>query len=166
MLATRMRMVSKPWNGYLYEEGNEWVVVTGGWVEGQVTNADRVSFYKNPNNLNVDVSSSGGSAGWAWGNFVIDKAVDLTDFNTLNIEWENTGSTNNLNRSVLIVGSKLGDIDDYEGRWIVQNAFSKKVTSENISAITGQHYVRFAATDVSSTTRYASNLFVYNVWLE
>jgi len=97
------------------------------------------------------------------GRFVTEP-VDITDFNRLKIEWQNTGSDTGSNRSRF--GLCLDKDDDFTHILEISADFIKKVDEIDVSDISGQFCIAANAfANAYSETRY-SRLYIYRIWLE
>ena len=130
---------SSAWNGELFDNGNQYEGVTGGWV-----GADSYS-----PNLTATLMSGTITISTA-------RAVDLSDFSTLKF----TGSGNGANS-----GGSYGatcKIFNESGGEVASRDFKNNNTyAMSVAALSGKHYVRFTA----SGSR-GNNLNISKVWLE
>ncbi|MFP9190895.1 hypothetical protein [Natronosalvus vescus] len=104
------------------------------------------------------------------GNHVVEEtwvtmeAVDLTDWNEIEIIWENTGDNSTRNRSYLVVSeNQMGNHDDYEVRLVNNEKFD---TTEylDVSGLNGEYYVRMHARNIEPGNNL-SELYTYCVTL-
>ena len=173
MLATRMRMASGVWDGYLYKEGNEYEHLTGGWVHGYTRNAN-YSQSKESDHLYAKVSSS---VNWDANNvsgtegvrtWVTDELIDLTEFNQIKIQWANIGVDHSSVFSTFAVSpNKTGNYTDYTERVWLQYAFDREDVID-ISSLSGGYYVRVHARGRFYDGSYDlyCELLTKRIWLE
>ena len=123
-----------PWGDDIpyYWEGEEFVETTGGWVEG--TKTGTVTFTKEPNNIRLLSTSINSS-----GNAVTNNEIDLTNINTLYIEWVNTGNTNVSNGSGFGVydtkARSVGNSVGLKARLLKNNPFVLGVDTLDVSSV-------------------------------
>lgn len=102
----------------------------------------------------------------AEGMSVTDAAIDLTAYSKLYVAWQGSlggGMSNNF--SIIASTVKEDRYTSYNAR-ISRSAAFVNVESLDISALTGNHYVRYHAySHYDGETNYV-NLRVYAVWLE
>ena len=135
------------WHGELYDAGNQYESVTGGWVGTQTISGSTTSGGKltvNDDNLSF-TNVSGGSYGIATTN-----AIDLTGYTTLHVL--HTGK------------ARLMVADAYPtGRPVAEYASGNSYTDKaeitlDVSAVTGAHKIAIG-------NRGASAVKVYKVWM-
>lgn len=100
----------------------------------------------------------------AWKTYVTDIAVDLTNIQTLYVDWENIG----ISRSYFNISTdKMGSWSARDaGVTITTSGFSRTVNTVDVSNLLGNYYIRFHAVDINNTTPNNSELLVYKVWGE
>lgn len=148
-----------PTNQQYYTNGVE----DATWVEGYSFSASG-SVSKNADHLYI---KAGNESGTSARTYVTDLSVDLTNIKTLYIEWENIGIASNSNNSYLIASTdKIGTTATYNARFHKYNRFVKRIDALDVSALTGNYFVRVHATDTNSTADATSEIKVYRVWGE
>lgn len=142
---------------YLYNQGTE----NHPWVEGY--SRGQGSAAKESGSLYL--YAGGGATTDSARTYVLNTAIDLTSFNTLNIEWVQTGSgpSPNFVSTLAVSTVKSGSIGTYDLRFLQGGAFARRTDSLNISSLSGAYYIRTHASiawnDAGSVVR------VYRVWL-
>jgi hypothetical protein len=143
---------------YLYNEG------VGGddWVEGWYNKplpADVITLSKEADHLSIYVESNGTAT--TSGTWVTDSPVDLTDYNTLSIQWQGIDVYN----GILVVSTvKMASGGTYDARLDAYNSWN--TTSElDVSALEGEHYIRIHL-DSKNTAGAGEQIKAYKVWLE
>ena len=142
---------------YLYNEGTH----EDDWVEGFSINSGSQS--KQSNHLYLHAEDASGSAERV---YVTDATVNLTNYGSLKIEWENTGDSKDENVSALCVSTgKTNWYNTYNARILEKQDFGKKTSTLDISGMSGDYYIRVHTRDLAGTATKAE-LKVYKVWLE
>ena len=100
---------------------------------------------------------------FAYRTYVTNGLVGLTNYTTMHVEWEApTGGGPNAHLVASTV--KLGDPWTYDARVIkAGTGWAKRTDSVNISALSGDYYVRVHLVNSAAAWAY---LKVYKVWLE
>lgn len=135
------------WNGELYDQGNEFTAITGGWLIG----GDINNWEKQANSFYTQYSSI------ADGSFIrISNNIDVTEYTKLcaSVNVIRTDS----NRGCTFVGYR----DYWSGASIANKGYDTKgvqTTELNISSITGNVSIGFWNWSYGS-------MYVYKVWLE
>jgi hypothetical protein len=112
---------------------------------------------------------AGDSSSEAERTLVTENLVDLTGINTIYIDWENTGydGTAGSNCSYLIAStSKNGDCSTYDARLLADTEFGRQTSSLDVSGLSGEHYIRVHAQDLSSSYLRESEIYVYEIYLD
>lgn len=126
---------------YLYNKGDEYEAITGGWV----ASTDRTKFglsntysagvsIKNTNNLYFGDNASA----YAVGGVYTANSVDLTNFNTLVLNYDTSNSGND----GLFFAVKLGDATIYE---TLNEKVTNKTVNIDISSYVGSHIIKLYA---------------------
>ena len=137
----------------LYTAGTENVA----WVEGY-SNGDG-SQSKEADHLRVDRPGLDGERTW-----VTDAAVDLTAWSMLKVEWEASGAGGASDTASLVVSTnKTASAATYDARVQSIGTFPRLEQSIDISALSGNHYVRIHSTHTGDAE---GPLYAYKVWLE
>jgi hypothetical protein len=73
--------------------------------------------------------------------------MDLTDISKLRIDWQNTGWTDNMNKSYFIVSNSIGGDSNTDVIKHISNSntFSRKMDELDVSDLTGDYYIRIHA---------------------
>ncbi len=145
-------------DGYIYNEG----IYEDKWVEGYSTGTGSQS-KEEDSHLYLYAKRESADAERT---YVTDKRVDLTDWDDLKIEWENTASESDANFSYLAVSTnKSGDSGIADERINTNSNFTKTTDTMNVSGLSGSYYIRVHATALTLSD-IESELKVYKVWLE
>jgi len=155
-------MLNNPaWNGVLYDAGNEYSAITGGFRQSTIlTTLGTGSTKKNASNLYCySYGQNGGSYG-----FITNNLIDLTNYTSLYATYSLTSSgqyarvtfgTNETAVASKRVGTPTYYETDVSGTNVTQ--------SIDISALTSTYVFVNADT---ATTSITSAVTVYKVWLE
>ena len=143
---------------YYYTDGVEDVE----WVEGYTVALGSQS--KEIDYLHLQTAYDIGSS---FRTYVTNVAVNLTNINTLYIEWENAGNPENIgNCSYFIASSsKMDGVDVYDAILSKTLSFSKVTNSLDVSGLSGSYYIRVHAGDTVSSG-ITSLIKTYKVWGE
>jgi len=143
---------------YLYNEGvggDDWVV---GYIKATGGMLKRASY------IELYALNSGATAE---GTVVTDALVDLTDVNTIHIDWLNNGNASDDNESYLVVSTNKTDSHaTYDARLAKVNTFTRTTDTLDVSGLTGDHYIRVHARDANATAQVVSGVYMYKLWLE
>jgi hypothetical protein len=144
---------------YLYKDGDECNVLTGGWVDGHSQGTFLRS--KESDHLKITISAASSSAA-----YVTNNAINLTDVNTLNIEWlcDQAGVGN---RGLIFGAGAVKTDNAAEIASAIETTlpFAKKVSQIDVSALSGSYYIKFRVYQSSGVTGSTiGNDF--KVWLE
>ncbi|MCI7807945.1 hypothetical protein MR626_01425 [bacterium] len=122
------------WNGELYEAGNLYESVTGGWTSDETTGAPAITYGES--SMTITATAAGVNKKVRTG-----KKIDMSGWSTLTFEGthENAGDYN-----------LMGLLDD--GGNSVASVILRNGHSLDISGITGEFYVYFQVRDASRTT--------------
>lgn len=141
------------WNGELYDAGNQYTDVTGGWVRHGT--GGTVTF--NDDNIHLETLQD-----YSFGTVDTTNAVDLTDFATLKVTVQGSSK----------IGKVLVYTKDTTGKETVAASASlasgtnETVTSLDVSALSGAYYVRIQSSGVSSSYYITGKFNVTKVKLE
>ncbi len=145
---------------YLYNESR----FEDDWVEGY--SAEDGSQSKEGDHLFLHVTS-GSPMSPGERTYVIDDEIDLTNYDEIKINWENTGTDSTNNESYLVVSAnKDGDHETgVEGSIAKTNSFSRTTDTLDISGsgFDGSFYIRIHAVN-TGTTR--ARILAYKVYLK
>ncbi len=145
-------------DGYIYNESEH----EDEWVEGYSVSTGSVS--EENDHLYLHASNSSALAVRTW---VTGEKVDLTNFDTLYVDWENLGDDSIANSSILnISDDKDGTHMEFEEQILVRRDFSRQTDSLDISELSDEWYVRAHARDSYTNGATDSTVKVYKVWLE
>ena len=135
------------WNGELYDAGNQYESVTGGWVGTQTVSGSTTPGGKltvNDDNLSF-TNASNGSFGVATQN-----AIDLTGYTTLHVI--HTGKARLMVADAYPTGSPVAE-------YASNRSYTDKTEiTLDVSAVTGAH-------KIAISNRAASAVKVYKVWM-
>lgn len=151
------------WDGTLYDAGDQYTDITGGWEK--VGTAGTVTF--NDTNINIVAASA-----YAVPTVSTVNAVDLSSFTTLSTIISD-GATSHDRRKykgkLKVVTLDASGTETVAATTDLTNGPSGSTfpqTDLDVSALTGEYYIRIAAEYVGGTTSIAGTLFVHKVWLE
>ena len=138
------------WRTYLYNKGNQCTNITGGWKQTIATNGS-VTFNSDSIKVSIHNNTNGNTFVGA------GKAIDLTEYNTLNV---NVVDFYIQSSSVINLYIKTAPIVDASAP-VAGLAFNKKgVISLDISGLTGSYYI-----GVGGGWFYPCNATFSEVWL-
>ena len=121
----------------LYDSGNEFIEMTGGWVagfsQGQGSQIKQVS--------NFILTTDGNIASRR--TYETNNKVDLTNIEKINVDWEGRFIAGNISSCrVKIVDSKNTNVSVVITSFTINNtAFSRRTNNIDVSAITGSYYI-------------------------
>lgn len=136
------------WDGVLYDAGNEYVHITGGWYGGNASTSSTASstITKNDDHILIKNVTSASNAA------ITTETIDLTHFNTLNVLYK--GGTAGLRISPSFPTSSPTATNN------TTSSVSEKTTlTLDISTITGRYQCALSA-------RSTSSVYLYKMWLE
>lgn len=140
---------------FLYKEGAEPVSWVVGYSAGTTIVGNSQS--KESDHLYLQAFSVGVRT------YVTDSVVDLTNINTIWIDWENVGDAKQY--SCLIASTnKTATYTTYNARLMVTGNFSRTEQSLDVSGLSGNHYIRIHATGPVALAY--SKINAYKVWIE
>lgn len=151
------------WDGALYDAGNQYTDVTGGWEKVGATNT--VTF--NDTNINIVAASA-----YATPTVSTVNAVDLTSFTTLSTIISDGATSHDRRKYKGILKAVTLDETGKEtvaATTALTNGPSGSTfpqTDLDVSTLTGEYYIRIVAEYVGGTASIAGTLFVHKVWLE
>lgn len=151
------------WDGALYDAGNQYTDVTGGWEKVGATNT--VTF--NDTNINIVAASA-----YATPTVSTVNAVDLTSFTTLSTIISDGATSHDRRKYKGILKAVTLDESGKEtvaATTALTNGPSGSTfpqTDLDVSTLTGEYYIRIVAEYIGGTASIAGTLFVHKVWLE
>lgn len=136
------------WNGELFDNGNQYAHVTGGWVQGAYAWASSESSGGGSYKISGTITVTAGNVYDCPGNTSVRTAnkIDLTNWNTLTCVGTSSG------------GSAYFGVATSTGGVPVARATPNGTTTLDISGLVGEHYVLFLARHLASLT--ATQLFL------
>ena len=134
------------WNGELFENGNQFESVTGGWVKKSLTCGSR------PNNGTVTigtniVTDSGGSDGYISAIATTKNAIDLTNVSSITMVVESVSGSQNLS-----VHSNDTGIDIYNNASAKISFNNAGTYSLDVSSLNGMFYISVGGNGNSKAT--------------
>ena len=87
--------------GYLYNEGD----LEEFWEVGFISDISEDDLEKRADNLFMEVSNDGSSAVGNW--VMTEREIDLSNYSTIEIDWENTGADTSNNQSRLTLKDEI-----------------------------------------------------------
>lgn len=147
----------------LYSAGNEFVDVTGGWVEGYKNNTSPV---KEEDYLLIpaDDSYENSMYGERQSSFVTNNPIDLSEINAIQVAWQNiySGSDQGGIARLIVSSNKNGDYTETGVAYITKvSPFSYTVSKLDVRGLSGEYYIRLHARGVKGT--YSSSFITLRV---
>lgn len=152
---------------YLYSSGNECTSITGNWIEGFVP-SHGASQSKEVDHLYLDAYDTPGGE-YAFKTYVTNATVNLDNLNKLKVDWENTGEDHaSHNQSGFSIGIvQDGNIYNDSAHLRPYNRFGRRTDELDVSAITGNYYIKVGSVDGSGTYPSVHAIVkVYQIWGE
>lgn len=143
------------WNGELYDAGNQYTDVTGGWVRHGT--GGTVTF--NDDNIYLETLQD-----YSFGTVDTTNAVDLTDFATLKVTATATNRSNMQGK--VIVYTKNASGKETTAASVALTSGTETVTSLDVSALSGAYYIRIQSSGVNSSYYITGKFNVTKVKLE
>ncbi len=144
-------------NGYIYNEGtheDEWVAGYSAGTGSQSKEDDYMYLYAKREPADAERT------------YVTDKKVDLTNWDTLKVEWENTGDESDGNQSHIVVSTnKTASHGTSNASYNTTTDFTKRTNSVEISGLLDEYYIRVHAGAVIFNN-VESEIKVHKIWLE
>lgn len=156
------------WNVHLYDSGNDNSVFTGGWsMNARALNATMqgiaATLMMDEDSMYVSGTSVLSSAG-SGTTLLTNKAMDFTDYSTLNVEFSSVSGT-----AYLCLAETLADYPDTSAGVQLANASTTatQTASLDISGISGARYVMCPIyVYYTGTTTTPLTLRIHKMWLE
>ncbi len=148
-----------------FNKGEEFVSITGGWIEGWTNGTgSRSKVTGPPAHLFVSAEFDGSISEWGW---VTDDTIDLTDIETLFVDWKGarTAGTGVVYSRLIISPTKSSHGSNFTARLQNSGNFSQQVDTLDVSGETGNHYIRLYA-NAATTLGTIMEVEVYRVWGE
>lgn len=136
------------WNGELYDAGNQYTDVTGGWVRHGT--GGTVTF--NDDNIYLETLQD-----YSFGTVDTTNAVDLTDFATLKVTASATNRSYMLGKVIVYTKNTEGK-ETIAASASLDSSATETVTSLDVSALSGAYYVRIQSAGYN-TSYYATGKF-------
>ena len=147
------------WNGKLYDVGDEYEGITGGFVEAYKNSIGTRTFTKNEDSLYF--RSVGTSAGGAHIYASTEKKIDLSSFSTLYARIKHSPSSST---SFYLAAHTRNDEPVYDVPCVHKQSSSKEgIVSLDISELSGEHYILFGLGGNSHSN--SGSCYVYEVYL-
>lgn len=157
---------SSEWNGYYYEEGNEWSTITGGWkAEAKIYGTDgnatiTPTLTKSTDHMEFDLVRS--DTGGYGATLRTQTAVDLTNVKTLCFDIVGQGSYKQYwlgaipeNGAEFAASIEKGAMSTF--------TISRSAYKVDVSSLSGKYWIAISIYSASSST---SALNIYNVYGE
>lgn len=144
------------WNGELYDAGNQYTDITGGWIRHG--KGGTVTF--NDDNIYLATSSE-----YSEGAVNTTNAVDLTDFATLKVTVTTTRKGDILGK-VIVYTKNASNKETVAASASLNNSSKETMTSLDVSALNGAYYVRIQSSGFSSSYYMTGKFNVTKVKLE
>lgn len=161
------------WSGQLYDAGNEWTSVTGGWQTRGLKGTDSglataPTVVKGETSMTVSLAKQGSSN--AAGVLEVANDIDLTDYSTVSFDLSGMtiGSNNYMellvfDRSITVVKSNRSNIAAYTS---LKTSTSPPdgVYSVDVSGLSGSYDIALWQQNAASSTTLTAT--IHKVWLE
>lgn len=144
------------WNGELYDAGNQYTDVTGGWVRHGT--GGTVTF--NDDNIYLATLQD-----YSFGTVDTTNAVDLTDFATLKVTVQSTNRSNMLGKVIVYTKNAAGK-ETIAASASLDSSSAETVTSLDVSSLSGAYYVRIQSSGTASSYYITGKFNVTKVKLE
>lgn len=134
----------------IYNEGNENVPLTGGWIEGyqELTSGLTSSQSKQTDHLYIALSRA--TSGTGGRSYITTNAIDLTDLSNLEIDWQGLhtdhyGDPGNVQYAIQVVteAQRTSNELTYTASYSKTFAFARETANLNVSALNGSYCIRF-----------------------
>jgi len=137
---------------YYYKES----IYQDDWTTGSSVGSGSQS--KEPDHLRLQAVNTSAER-----TYVLSSPVDLTDVDTLYIDWANNGSAVTQNCAFLVVSTnQTGNYATYNYRLQHLNTFTRTVGSLDVSAASGNYYIRIHAW--VNAGAYTSEVNAFNIY--
>lgn len=147
------------WNGKLYDGGNEFERITGGFVEAYKNSVGTRTFTKNEDNFYF--RSIGNSSGGAHIYVSTAEKINLSSFSTLYARIKHSPSSST---SFYLAAHDRNDVPLYNVPCVLKQSSSKEgVVSLDISELSGEHYILFGLGGNANSN--SGSCYVYEVYL-
>lgn len=128
------------------------------WTSGISSNSG--SRTKNASNMVVEVSgNSSNTADYSW---ATTQTLNLSNYSTLEIEWENTGGSN-ATSAFLVGGTQIDGYGANQATVELTGSFTQQTDSLDVSGITSNLYIRVHAVDTDGKNAVNSNITIYRI---
>ena len=154
-------------NAYYYK-GEEFSGVTGGWVDGDSYAPEQGTRSKETDYMYFETFSYTGISRLG---YVTDNKIDLTNINTLYIDWDSIDS-NTDNASLIKVTNDKSDNETTNAQTSavlfidIRGNFERKVDTLDVSGLTGEYHIQVLNSNGGSSVNRYGKTRVYRVWGE
>lgn len=147
------------WNGKLYDYGDEYEPVTGGFVEAYKNSIGTRTFTKNEDSLYF--KSTGTTSGGAHIYASTEKKINLNSFSTLYARIKHSPSSGT---SFYLAAHTRNDEPVYDVPCVLRQSSSKEgIVSLDISGLSGEHYILLGLGGNAASN--SGSCYVYEVYL-
>lgn len=144
------------WNGELYDAGNQYTNITGGWIRHST--GGTVTF--NDDNIYLATLQD-----YSFGTVDTTNAVDLSDFATLKVTASTTNRQYMLGKVILYTKDTAGK-ETIAASANLDSSAVETVTSLDVSALSGAYYVRIQSSGYNTSYYITGKFSVTKVKLE
>lgn len=144
------------WNGELYDAGNQYTNITGGWIRHG--NGGTVTF--NDDNIYLATLQD-----YSFGTVDTTNAVDLSDFATLKVTASTTNRQYMLGKVILYTKNTAGK-ETIAASASLDSSSTETVTSLDVSVLSGAYYVRIQSSGYNTSYYVTGKFNVRKVKLE
>ena len=141
----------------LYELGTEYYSIVRGYCTGT---SGRSYIYKE-NTDNITLTTNYNVSGYANCSLQTQNAIDLTNVNTIYVDWERTGSVRNNSNRIYV--SEFSNSSSRVAATYIDGRFTRQVYSLNVSSLSGNYYIVVNNSDEPNSN---GDLIVYRLWME
>jgi uncharacterized protein YlxP (DUF503 family) len=140
------------YNGILYEYGTEYVKWIQGYKDGTGV------FTRDEDNFLVTQTTAISN------NYIVTEVtIDVTNLSSIKIDWEQVGTMDSTSRARIGIGAVRDDANYENGFLSELTAFTRKITTLDVSGDTGAQFLKVMALTSGGTN---SQVKVYRIWGE
>lgn len=156
----------RPPMNVFYNEGNENIDVTGGWVLGYVAGSEGYTEF-NKESTHLYLYSEGSITSTNTGRIGISTEfkINLSRLRYLKIEWENNAGPQSSSVYFLVGETQSDSHSEYTAMVQEDNSFNRKVSILDVSGLSGEYYIRVHARSTANTDSI-NRVKIYKIWGE
>lgn len=142
----------------LYELGTEYYSIVQGYCTG--TPGKSYTYKENTDNITLTTNPKF-HVGYANCSLRTQNVIDLTNVNTIYVDWERTGSVRNNWNTIYV--SEYSNSSSSVAATSIGASFTRQVSSLNVSSLSGKYYIVVNNSDEPNSW---GDLIVYRLWME